>query len=49
MYDTDKYFFIGVDVIGGGNSTQPNEGLGMNFPRYTVRDGDHRSPQRLCS
>ena len=41
MYDTDKYFFIGVDVIGGGNSTQPKEGLGMNFPRYTVRDMVH--------
>ena len=33
MYDTDKYFFIGVDVIGGGNSSQPSDGLGMDFPR----------------
>jgi homoserine O-acetyltransferase/O-succinyltransferase len=41
MYDTDKYFFIGVDVIGGGNSTQPKDGLGMDFPRYTVRDMVH--------
>ena len=41
MYDTDKYFFIGVDVIGGGNSSQPKDGLGMNFPRYTVRDMVH--------
>ncbi len=38
MYDTDKYFFIGVDVIGGGNSTQPGDGLGVDFPRYTIRD-----------
>jgi len=38
MYDTDKYFFIGVDVIGGGNSSQPSDGLGMDFPRYTIRD-----------
>jgi homoserine O-acetyltransferase/O-succinyltransferase len=38
MYDTDKYFCIGVDVIGGGNSSQPSNGLGMNFPRYTIRD-----------
>ena len=38
MYDTDKYFFIGVDVIGGGNSSQPSDGLGMKFPRYTIRD-----------
>jgi homoserine O-acetyltransferase len=41
MYDTDKYFFIGVDVIGGGLSTQPKDGLGMDFPRYTVRDMVH--------
>jgi homoserine O-acetyltransferase/O-succinyltransferase len=27
MYDTDKYFCIGVDVIGGGNSSQPSDGL----------------------
>jgi len=38
MYDTDKYFFIGVDVIGGGNSSQPKDGLGMGFPHYTIRD-----------
>ena len=38
MYDTDKYFCIGVDVIGGGNSSQPSDGLGVNFPRYTIRD-----------
>jgi homoserine O-acetyltransferase len=41
MYDTEKYFFIGVDVIGGGNSSQPKDGLGINFPRYTVRDMVH--------
>lgn len=38
MYDTDKYFFIGVDAVGGGNSSQPKDGLGMGFPRYTIRD-----------
>jgi len=38
MYDTDKYFFIGVDAVGGGNSSQPGDGLGMGFPRYTIRD-----------
>ncbi len=38
MYDTDKYFFIGVDVIGGGSSSQPSDGLGLDFPRYTIRD-----------
>ncbi len=41
MYDSDKYFFISVDALGGGNSTQPKDGLGMDFPRYTVRDIVH--------
>jgi homoserine O-acetyltransferase/O-succinyltransferase len=41
MYDSDKYFFIGVDAVGGGNSTQPKDGLGMDFPRYTIRDIVH--------
>ena len=41
MYDTDKYFFIGVDAIGGGNSTQPKDGLGPDFPKYTIRDMVH--------
>ena len=41
MYDTDKYFFIGVDAVGGGLSTQPKDGLGMNFPRYSIRDIVH--------
>lgn len=38
MYDTDRYFFIGVDPIGGGTSSQPKDGLGPDFPRYTIRD-----------
>ena len=38
MYDTDKYFFIGTDGIGGGTSSQPADGLGTRFPRYSVRD-----------
>ncbi len=37
-YDTDKYFVIGADPIGGGNSTQPTDGLGTKFPEYTIRD-----------
>ena len=41
MYDTDKYFFIGVDAVGGGLSTQPKDGLGINFPRYSIRDIVH--------
>jgi len=41
MYDTDKYFFIGVDAVGGGLSTKPKDGLGMDFPRYSIRDLVH--------
>lgn len=37
-YDTDKYFVIGADPIGGGTSSSPKDGLGINFPHYTVRD-----------
>jgi homoserine O-acetyltransferase len=37
-YDTDKYFVITVDAIGGGNSSQPKDGLGTKFPKYTIRD-----------
>jgi homoserine O-acetyltransferase/O-succinyltransferase len=37
-YDTDKYFVITVDAIGGGNSSQPKDGLGVRFPKYTIRD-----------
>src|SRR5687767_8134801 len=36
--DTDKYYVIAVDGIGGGLSSQPKDGLGIRFPRYTVRD-----------
>ncbi len=37
-YDTDKYFVIGADPIGGGTSSQPKDGLGKGFPDYTIRD-----------
>jgi homoserine O-acetyltransferase/O-succinyltransferase len=37
-FDTDKYFIIGVDAIGGGTSSQPKDGLGTAFPPYTIRD-----------
>lgn len=36
--DTDKYFIIAVDAIGGGLSSQPKDGLGTKFPKYEVRD-----------
>jgi len=37
-FDTDKYFVIAVDPIGGGGSSSPAEGMGQDFPRYTIRD-----------
>ncbi len=37
-FDTEKYFVIAVDAIGGGLSSAPADGMGMNFPRYTIRD-----------
>jgi homoserine O-acetyltransferase len=37
-FDTDKYFVIGADPIGGGTSSSPKDGLGPNFPSYTIRD-----------
>ena len=37
-FDTDKYFVVAVDAIGGGTSSQPKDRLGTAFPRYTIRD-----------
>jgi homoserine O-acetyltransferase/O-succinyltransferase len=37
-FDTDKNFVITVDAIGGGDSSAPKDGLGQDFPRYTIRD-----------
>src|SRR5215469_16214336 len=37
-FDTNKYFVITVDAIGGGGSSSPKDGLGQDFPRYTIRD-----------
>jgi len=37
-YDTDKYFVIAADPIGGGTSSSAKDGLGTAFPRYTIRD-----------
>ena len=36
--DTDRYFVVTVDGIGGGLSSSPKDGLGTSFPRYTIRD-----------
>jgi homoserine O-acetyltransferase len=38
MFDTERYFVITVDPLGGGESASPADGLGQDFPRYTVRD-----------
>ncbi len=37
-FDTDKYFVITIDAIGGGDSSSPKDELGQDFPRYTIRD-----------
>jgi homoserine O-acetyltransferase len=37
-FDPDRYFIIGADPIGGGLSSKPADGLGIDFPRYTIRD-----------
>lgn len=37
-FDTDKYFVIAVDALGGGASSKPADGLGADFPAYTIRD-----------
>ena len=38
MFDTDRYFVISVDPVGGGESASPADGMGQDFPRYTIRD-----------
>lgn len=38
LFDTDRYFVIAIDAIGGGESTSPADNGGQDFPRYTVRD-----------
>ena len=38
LFDTDRFFVITVDPVGGGESTSPADGMGQDFPRYTIRD-----------
>ena len=38
MFDTDRYFVITIDPVGGGESASPADGMGQDFPRYTIRD-----------
>lgn len=40
-FDTDHYFVITVDAIGGGDSSKPSDGLGTEFPFYNMRDMVH--------
>ncbi len=37
-FDTNRYFVITVDAIGGGGSSKPADALGAAFPEYTIRD-----------
>jgi homoserine O-acetyltransferase len=37
-YDTDRYYVVCTDAIGGGTSSQPSDGLRGDFPRYGIRD-----------
>jgi homoserine O-acetyltransferase len=37
-FDTNRYFVITPDAIGGGESSSPADGMGQDFPRYTIRD-----------
>lgn len=36
--DTNRYFIIAVDAIGGGTSSKPTDCLGTHFPAYSIRD-----------
>ena len=39
LFDTNRYFVISADAIGGGESASPADGGGgQDFPRYTIRD-----------
>ena len=38
VFDTDRHFIITLDPIGGGESSSPADGMGQDFPRYTIRD-----------
>ncbi|WP_029007495.1 alpha/beta fold hydrolase [Azospirillum halopraeferens] len=40
-FDTDRYYVVAVDAIGGGDSSKPSDDRGTGFPRYTQRDLVH--------
>lgn len=37
-FDPERWYIVSIDAIGGGGSSQPRDGLGNRFPRYTNRD-----------
>ena len=38
-FDPERYYIVAMDALGSGQSTSPSKsGLGMRFPRYTIRD-----------
>lgn len=37
-FDTNRFFIVTADPLGGGESTSPGDGMGQDFPRYTIRD-----------
>lgn len=37
-FDTNQYFVVSIDAIGGGGSSQPRDSLGTKFPQYNIRD-----------
>ena len=37
-FDPERYFIISADPIGGGASSSPADGMGPDFPRYTLHD-----------
>ena len=37
-FDSTRYFVITADPIGCGASSSPKDGLGQDFPRYSIRD-----------
>lgn len=37
-FDTDRHFVIAFEAIGSGPSSKPSDGLGADFPSYTIRD-----------
>jgi homoserine O-acetyltransferase len=37
-FDPERFFIISADPIGGGASSSPADGMGPDFPRYTLHD-----------